>query len=387
METLLGFTPNDFLAGRFSLQSCIHTDDWDLAERLFDPATTSGRFPIRLRQANGQIRVVRVSYRWQDDVVSVVVQDAKDLFKRYENVPISLNLKAMLENSDDFIFFKNANHIITAASQALAGICYPPHSHWTALIGLTSYDIFPEKYADAFHALEKPVYAGASVAKQVQEYTTKDHNKGWMDNHKYPIHDERGNIIGLFGIARDVTQRIHLENELKRQIQTDFLTGLSSRAYFMELAQRELNRAVRYGTPPAMLMMDVDLFKCINDTYGHQVGDMVLIQLAQVCRQSLRSTDYIGRLGGEEFAMLLPCTSVDKAFIAAQHLREAVANTEVWIEGISTPLRFTVSIGLSALPSQNNSVDKLLNLADAALYEAKHSGRNRVCISSDNVPL
>ena len=385
LENLLGFTPQCFLDGHVSLQSCIHNDDQDLYERLFDGKIASGSFPIRLRQANGFIRIMRIDYTRQKEELFLVMRDVKDLFERYENNPISTSLKAVMENSDDFIFFKNANHIITAASQTLAKVCQP-FKNWTDLVGKTDYDIFPEKYADMYYELEKQIYAGKDIACGIHEYVTTEGKKGWVDNRKYPIRSDKGLGIGLFGIARDITERINLENKLKHQVQTDFLTGLSSRAYFLEIVQRELNRITREGIPSSILMIDIDLFKHVNDTYGHQAGDVVLVKLADICRNFFQTKELIGRLGGEEFSILLPNTSLENALPIAECLRETIANTEVWVDSMNVPIRFTVSIGISTLLPISYSVDKLLHLADIALYQAKHSGRNRVCVYSSPYP-
>lgn len=269
VHLLLGFTPECFLEGHVSLQSRIHQDDHDLYQRLFEDKASSGSFPIRVRQANGFICVMRVDYVRKVGELFLSMRDVKDLFTYYENKPVDANMKAMLENSNDFIFFKNDSHVLTAASRTLAEIC-PPFQHWTELVGKTDYEIFPEKYADIYFQLEKQVYAGEKIANSIQGYVTTEGKEGLVDNRKYPIYGDDGLIIGLFGVARDVTERINLENKLKHQVQTDFLTGLSSRSYFLECVQKELNCNAREGIPFSILMMDIDLFKHINDTYGHQ---------------------------------------------------------------------------------------------------------------------
>jgi diguanylate cyclase (GGDEF)-like protein len=148
----------------------------------------------------------------------------------------------------------------------------------------------------------------------------------------------------------------------------------------MELAEQELNRAVRYGNPLSIFMMDIDFFKRVNDTHGHKVGDIVLKKLAEICQQTLREVDVIGRLGGEEFAILLPETGKIESTEAAERLREAIENAKVSLES-GLPLQFTVSIGVSSLLSKEDNIDVLLNCADKALYRAKKSGRNRVCVT------
>jgi hypothetical protein len=128
---------------------------------------------------------------------------------------MAVNFTAMMENTDDFIYFKDRNHVFTGASQTLVSLC-DPAEHWTDLLGQTDYDDFPEEYADIYYRLEKQVFAGIPVAHEIQETLRKDGRKGWVDNRKYPIRDQNGEIIGLFGVARDITERKVAEAELSR---------------------------------------------------------------------------------------------------------------------------------------------------------------------------
>ncbi|MDI1246894.1 MAG: diguanylate cyclase [Rhodoferax sp.] len=184
----------------------------------------------------------------------------------------------------------------------------------------------------------------------------------------------------VFGTLQDITARMRLEDELERQAHVDYLTGLCSRGYFMERAAQELSRAVRYGSPLTLFMLDIDFFKKINDSYGHKLGDRVLIKFAEVCRQTLRQADIIGRIGGEEFAILLPETDRATAVEIAERLRESLAAAEVLLDSGRLPVHFTVSIGVTLLSRKDDSLDLLLNLADKAMYEAKETGRNKVCL-------
>ena len=170
-----------------------------------------------------------------------------------------------------------------------------------------------------------------------------------------------------------------LFGEVQRLAMTDGLTNINTRRHFFELAEREWNRTRRYDHPLSAMMLDVDHFKRVNDTYGHATGDTVLHTVAQLCSTSLRDTDFIGRYGGEEFAILLPDTDLSAAHATAERLRDHIAKT-----GIATnhgQLFVTVSIGVASITVNTPSVASLLDRADRGLYIAKDTGRNRVIMA------
>jgi len=188
----------------------------------------------------------------------------------------------------------------------------------------------------------------------------------------------KGEIAGVFAAARDVTERNKLERELERQAHIDLLTDLNNRRHFMGLAEQELARFRRHGEPLSLLMMDLDNFKRVNDTYGHDVGDAALQKLSEVSRHTFREIDIVGRIGGEEFAALLPETTLDQAVEVAERLRQRVEGAAVKLDGGSL-IHFTVSIGVASFRAEDEKIGIVLKRADAALYKAKNSGRNRVC--------
>jgi len=193
-----------------------------------------------------------------------------------------------------------------------------------------------------------------------------------------PVRDSSGQIIGLLPTAVDITERKHLEEELKRQAHLDYLTGLPNRRSFMEQAEIEMSRTQRYEKSLSLLMLDIDHFKHINDAFGHQSGDVVLKTLAEIFAEVLRNIDIVGRLGGEEFGIILPETSLEEALEVAERLREVIAARQVaFPSGVET--QFTVSIGVAALADKQVGIDTLINESDKALYRAKQSGRNKVC--------
>jgi len=156
----------------------------------------------------------------------------------------------------------------------------------------------------------------------------------------------------------------------------DGLTGLYNRRFLSERLEDEYSKAVRYETPLSILIMDVDFFKRVNDTFGHQVGDNALIMVARVLQQSVRETDVVGRYGGEEFVVLLPHTDFEKALTVAEKIRLAVSETP--IEGMGER-RLSISIGAAGFPDiRATNIEELVHKADEALYRAKEGGRNQV---------
>ena len=183
------------------------------------------------------------------------------------------------------------------------------------------------------------------------------------------------NTVLFFAV--DISERKAMENKLHKLATTDGLTGLYNRRHFMELAHREFSRAARYKISMSLLMFDVDHFKSINDNYGHEVGDEVLITLARTSEHTLRSFDILGRLGGEEFAAVLPETNEETARTVAERLRSAIE--EKLTATSQGSIHITVSLGLCAFDRCDvHSVDDMLRIADKGLYLAKENGRNRV---------
>ncbi|MGE5546716.1 MAG: diguanylate cyclase [Solirubrobacterales bacterium] len=190
--------------------------------------------------------------------------------------------------------------------------------------------------------------------------------------------DEEGRPVGVLGVITDITERKQMERELRRLATTDPLTGAANRRHFMGLAGSEADRAARYHHPLSVLMVDVDHFKRINDSHGHAAGDEALKVLVASCGSVLRDVDVLGRLGGEEFAVLLPETDADGAHEVAERLRQAVAAIRVPLAD-GGDLGFTCSVGFAARPpGGEETFEAMMKRADQALYRAKQAGRNRV---------
>ncbi|HET8815912.1 MAG TPA: diguanylate cyclase [Pseudidiomarina sp.] len=191
------------------------------------------------------------------------------------------------------------------------------------------------------------------------------------------------NTLGtLMHMRRVEEEREHAVAELRRLATTDELTGCVNRRVFLEQCELRVDELKRYKTPVSVAVIDLDHFKKVNDTYGHAAGDEVLRKFADIAREELREMDVLGRLGGEEFAILYPYTEVDKALQATDRLREKLAATMIPFE--QRELAVTMSAGVTELTPDEADIDRWIARADAALYAAKNEGRNR-CIASDRV--
>ena len=175
----------------------------------------------------------------------------------------------------------------------------------------------------------------------------------------------------------DISERKRLAQELEQQARTDTLTGLANRRHFTEMAELELLRSRRHNRPLSALFLDIDHFKLINDRHGHPAGDIVLRHVAEVMRKGLREIDVAGRLGGEEFCVLLPECSHGEAVETAERLRNDIAATRVALP-VNVPVQFTASIGVATLDLRTPDVASLIDHADKAMYRAKDLGRNQV---------
>lgn len=246
----------------------------------------------------------------------------------------------------------------------------------------------------------------------------KDGSMFWCNAVIAPVRDENGEVSHFIGIQHDISELVATETELRatrdqltqinqeleqrieqrteqlkqanRQLEqlaaTDALTGAYNRRYFMKRLNDEFDRCLRYGRSLAVVALDIDYFKQINDRYGHVMGDRVLTELTRISIATLRPVDVFARFGGEEFIVLLPETSLDEAVNAAERLRIKIAAIRI-DAGKSGEFGVTVSIGVAIRFSNETETEQLLERADRALYQAKAGGRNCVCVANHSPRL
>ncbi|WP_373485151.1 sensor domain-containing diguanylate cyclase [Acetobacterium malicum] len=204
------------------------------------------------------------------------------------------------------------------------------------------------------------------------EQPCKDGSTVWTEATVSGIYSEDGRFIGMLGVTRDISERKLMEEEIRRLSITDKLTQSFNRLKLDETLEQQFESSKGGGVPFAIIILDIDHFKLVNDTYGHQVGDRVLIELVEALHDNVRAGDVVGRWGGEEFLIILPETTLADATVLAERLRQAVAG-----HAFSTAGQVTISLGVSAFTT-DSSPESIVSRADTALYQAKEKGRNRV---------
>ena len=195
------------------------------------------------------------------------------------------------------------------------------------------------------------------------------------------------NMTELRARLRAASRLVRMQKQFRQLAETDALTGAANRRAFMHCLEMETEQARRHGSAVSVVMIDLDHFKLVNDTHGHAIGDRVLIQTVKAVQKCLRDRDMLGRLGGEEFAVVLHNATLEQAAIAAERIRKAIEAMQICNDsGEVVPV--TTSLGVSAAAVENglDTPESLLLAADEALYEAKHSGRNRVVLAGPVAP-
>lgn len=226
------------------------------------------------------------------------------------------------------------------------------------------------------HPALRAIHESRKVHSTEGSFLRRDNTRFPVEYWAYPVEgrEQGSNTVVTFV---DITERKQLEQELQRMATYDMLTGVYNRQSLEKAASTEVERALRYGHPLSVLVIDIDHFKSVNDTRGHAGGDSVLRAFAQLLSAHTRQPDTVARYGGEEFVVLLPELDLENALQLAERLRDKIAQTPMTIDGASR-LHITVSIGVATLPNHGEDFGSLFKAADRALYQAKFDGRNRV---------
>ncbi|WP_449438199.1 GGDEF domain-containing protein [Pseudomonas migulae] len=236
--------------------------------------------------------------------------------------------------------------------------------------------IYPDDLEYAERSLAEVLEKGA-VEDREYRIIAADGQVRWLSDKCFINRQaEPGQPVIIVGIAEDITDKKQMESELHRLATTDVLTKSSNRRHFFDCAHREFELARQQGAPLAFLLLDIDDFKMINDTYGHPEGDNVLQHIAETGREALRRGDVFGRIGGEEFAAVFPGCAPDMAMQVAERLQREIQR--LTFSHDQQTFGITVSQGLTSLTAEDESIESLFARADAAMYEAKRQGKNRI---------
>jgi diguanylate cyclase (GGDEF)-like protein/PAS domain S-box-containing protein len=326
--------------------------------------------------------------------LSLLKLDGARLMAVLSDVSEQVRRERQLRQSDAWL-----NALLTSISDyALVGIDREGRiSDWNDTIGRVTG--FPPSVVGQPYSVFYP--AGASTPERLQDRLREADANGWsleegprmrFDGSQFwgsamisPIPDRDAAAIGLDAdgepaycmVLRDISDKRDAIDKRRKSVFCDDLTGVANRRAFFEAAELELTRNRRSPRPTALILFDADHFKGINDRHGHPAGDCVLRQLGAALSATFRQVDVVARVGGEEFAVLLPSSSLEGAAVVAERLRELVARQPVLCEGVT--ISYTVSAGIAAIAAgESIDLDTLIKRADQALYAAKANGRNRV---------
>lgn len=296
----------------------------------------------------------------------------------YASIAPSKLQKALLSSNNDLLRFADIidQYVVTATTKTNS-IIIAVSSAYANLSGYSKSELIGQKINILKHPstpkeVHKELWNAIENGKEWRGELQNKHKDGesyWIDQSIFPIKDENGNTLSYMSVGNDISAK----KELEILSMTDRLTEISNRRKLDELLVQESEKAKRYNRPLSLLMIDIDNFKNVNDTYGHQIGDCTLQSIATVLKENIRLSDIVGRFGGEEFMVICPESDQLSAQSLGEKLRLAIEQYE-----FNTINHATISIGVAQL-QHTDTLSEWVEQADVALYKAKNEGRNRVC--------
>jgi diguanylate cyclase (GGDEF)-like protein/PAS domain S-box-containing protein len=285
-------------------------------------------------------------------------------------------LGAYLDESPDGILVVDANNHMKTWNKRFLEVWNIPESIMQSGDGARALEAALQQLKEPEGFIARVLELYQHLDEEERNYRVEMLDGRVYDRYSRGLRDSQGTYWGRIWFYRDVTEHERMTHELQRLAWTDVLTQTTNRRAFMQILADEYQRAHRYHHPLTIMMLDLDEFKLINDRYGHAGGDATLIAFADTVRPLLRSSDQFARMGGEEFAILLPETELAKGTAIAERICREVAN--ITLENPNGDFGITTSIGVTEMHTDDTDAESLLNRADRILYEAKAAGRNRV---------
>ncbi|HEX5311495.1 diguanylate cyclase [Aquabacterium sp.] len=276
------------------------------------------------------------------------------------------------------VFFKDRQGLYQGCNKAFTEVMGKRSDE---LLGMSVFDLSPPDLAQVYFDADEALMRSGGEQRYEAQIQLPSGERRDVLFYKAVLRDAQGEVTGLVGTLLDITERKALEMRLADLAQHDALTGLLNRRAILAYLDGLHKDRRQVHQPVCLMMIDVDRFKSINDQHGHAVGDEVLRKVAFCLKAQLRDSDRVGRIGGEEFLIVLGSTDLDDAQRVAERLRQEVA--ALTVNGSEGPLSPTVSLGLAQSHSNEEDWADVIGRADAALYEAKRAGRNRVVVAHE----
>ena len=380
-DSLIGRLSGDFVHPMDQVRSTNRIQQVAVPEQGGRPNKSS---EFRIRTLQGNLRMVLISsvaVEWNG--APAVLMCGLDMTHQSE-IEAQLreseqNFRRLFENMQDVYYRTDSQGVVLHVGPGVRRVLgYEPHE----IEGRTAESYYPQSSdRDAFKAA---IMEKGEVSDFPGQMVRRDGSIIDISISSHLLYDHAGHFAGVEGIYRDVTQRKNLERELHRLATTDMLTGMANRRAFLEMATAIYERARAHAEPLTLLMLDLDHFKDINDRLGHLEGDRALVEFAHAVRAHLRASDIVGRLGGEEFGVLLPLTSATEALEVATRILQGIAGLQLHDE-TGHPYHITASLGMGAIRATDRSLRDMLDRADQALYLAKNRGRNQIASAEHEV--
>ncbi|WP_415891742.1 diguanylate cyclase [Neptuniibacter sp. PT8_73] len=394
LTEVFGYDKEQFLNGELGFASIVAPDDLpgmtqELTNALKEKKGKFDRSPYRIVDASGETRWVRDTIR----VIRDENNEAVELYAFLMDIDAVKQAESELEKSrayvqllldtipDPTLVIDVNTYKVVSANQAASATYLKKDQK---IDGLTCYQL-SHKTDKPCSGCDEPcpitsVLASKKAGSVVHKHFDAQGLPFYVEVLASPMFDEKGNVVKILESHRDITQHIENQEVLQQKAFTDSLTSINNRAGFEKFLKQEIEKAGTGALTLGLVMFDLDHFKLVNDTYGHQVGDQVLIEIAKIVQRHIRSYDFFARWGGEEFMVLLPRSDLDAVSHVAETLRKTVDQHH-----FETVKRVSISLGATSW-YYNDDMDSFIERADKALYESKYAGRNRVTIlAADDV--
>lgn len=279
-------------------------------------------------------------------------------------------LNEVINSCDDLIYYKDQKLKYIGCNEAFAKFAKISKDE---IMGRDDFEIFDSEFASVFRDNDLKVLKTKQMS--VDEEWLEFNNKMLLfQSKKRPFKYDSKTGIGILGVSRDITNLYEIQKKFEEQATVDELTKAYNRKYFNERLSEKIEMFKRYESEFCIALLDIDDFKVVNDSFGHDVGDIVLIKVCQIIKQNIRNTDILFRIGGEEFVILYPKTAINEAYFATEKIRNLIKN-----ETIIENHKITISVGLSQI-KHNDTEESILKRVDELMYLSKRSGKDKVTI-------